>query len=251
MPKYRIHLANGKSLVLEGDTAPTDADIEAAADEAGVRTLLMSSGERSLDSANTSPSRPSPSVAGAVVGGGMAAAPAVARGLNAVAAPIARGAAPAATALVVANDLRQGNIRQAAYDAAAGSVASGAAAKVAPKIAGAVQRATAPASVRPSAILDAGGRAMGASVPGGVVTRVANAISRFAGPAGVAVDAIFGEGREGHRPIGETPATTAARQSDFAQQFKDMVNREAGREVITGNTTEEIIASIARYRASR
>lgn len=41
MPTYEYHLANGKTLVLEGDQEPTDQDVEEAAQQAGVRTLLM------------------------------------------------------------------------------------------------------------------------------------------------------------------------------------------------------------------
>jgi hypothetical protein len=55
----------------------------------------------------------------------------------------------------------------------------------------------------------------------------------------------------GDRPAGETAERTAQRQTDFARQFKEQVNAAAGREVITGNTTEEIIASIAAYRNRR
>ena len=36
MPKYRYALANGKSLVLEGETQPSDDDVEAIAKAQGV-----------------------------------------------------------------------------------------------------------------------------------------------------------------------------------------------------------------------
>lgn len=55
----------------------------------------------------------------------------------------------------------------------------------------------------------------------------------------------------GDRPAGETPERTSNRQTSFAHQFKDQVNREAGRQVITGTTKDEILESIARYRGSR
>ena len=41
MPEYTYPLANGKTLVLHGETSPTDADVEAAATQAGVRSLLQ------------------------------------------------------------------------------------------------------------------------------------------------------------------------------------------------------------------
>jgi hypothetical protein len=84
-----------------------------------------------------------------------------------------------------------------------------------------------------------------------MVSRMAGVLSRAAGPVSLGIETIFGPGKEGHRPHDETPATTAQRQADFARQFKNDVNAAAGREVITGDTTEEIIASIQRYRNQR
>src|SRR5262245_24324052 len=142
MPRYKFHLANGRSLVLEGDTMPSDGEVEAAADAAGVRTLLMRGEPDAIPASNPTGASPDgSSIVGPLVGAGMAATPAVVRGLNAAVAPVARAVAPTATALAVANDLRQGNVRQAVYDGAVGAGASSVAAKVTPKIAGAVQAA--------------------------------------------------------------------------------------------------------------
>lgn len=41
MPKYTYPLANGKTLTLEGETEPSQADVEAEANRHGVRSLLM------------------------------------------------------------------------------------------------------------------------------------------------------------------------------------------------------------------
>lgn len=41
MPKYTYPLANGKTLTLEGETEPSQADVEAEANQHGVRSLLM------------------------------------------------------------------------------------------------------------------------------------------------------------------------------------------------------------------
>lgn len=199
-----------------------DRAIEAAA------ARLYSEAGSSPTSNSPGPSS-TPSVRGAVVGAGMAAAPALVRGLHAAAGPLARNVAPAATALAVASDLRRGNFRQAAYDAATGTVASGAAAKIAPRVASAVQSVTAPASVRPTAILDATGRAMTAAAPAGFVSRLAGQLSRFAGPAGVAIDAAFGEGSAGHSSPMDTPAVVAARQANFQQQYDAMARAKAER----------------------
>ena len=45
MPEYTYPLANGKTLVLVGDDPPSDQDVEAAASQAGVRSLLRSIGK--------------------------------------------------------------------------------------------------------------------------------------------------------------------------------------------------------------
>jgi hypothetical protein len=55
----------------------------------------------------------------------------------------------------------------------------------------------------------------------------------------------------GDRPAGETPATTSQRTLSFAEKFKQDVNRQAGREIITGQTAPEILDSIARYKGQR
>ena len=52
----------------------------------------------------------------------------------------------------------------------------------------------------------------------------------------------------GDRPVGQTAATTAARQDTFAHQFSP---REAGRAVIEGDTVPEILDLIARHRAGK
>jgi hypothetical protein len=68
------------------------------------------------------------------------------------------------------------------------------------------------------------------------------------GIPGVIASMVF---EPGDRPAGETPERTAARQLDYARQYKEQVNRAAGYEVITGSTAPEIIESIARYRGQR
>ena len=45
MPEYTYPLANGKTLVLVGDDPPSDQDVDAAASQAGVRSLLRSIGK--------------------------------------------------------------------------------------------------------------------------------------------------------------------------------------------------------------
>jgi len=59
MPKYRYPLTNGKSLVLTGEAEPTDADVEAAARDAGVEQLLV--GATPPEPPVTSPAQPSAS----------------------------------------------------------------------------------------------------------------------------------------------------------------------------------------------
>jgi hypothetical protein len=61
------------------------------------------------------------------------------------------------------------------------------------------------------------------------------------------VDAVT---QPGHRATGETPERTAQRQTSFAHQFANDVNRQAGKIIIPveGKTTDEIIAAIAAYR---
>lgn len=83
------------------------------------------------------------------------------------------------------------------------------------------------------------------------MARAAGAISRAAGPVGLAIETIFGEGAAGHRPAGETATSTATRQLAYARKFQSDVNREAGREIVTGDTADEIIASIAAYRGTK
>ncbi len=196
---------------------------------------------------------------GAALGAGMALAPKAVAVVNRaagvagkVAAARAAGMVPAVVAVDAAGDLLRGD-RKAAAVKAGGAVAT----SQVPRVLRAVQAATAPARTvagGASTLLQASG--VPYSLPsmttaGGAVSRLASAMSRFAGPVGLAVETMFGDGAAGHRPDGETAATTADRQASFAQQFKEQVNREAGREVITGETTEQIIESIARYRAGR
>jgi hypothetical protein len=86
---------------------------------------------------------------------------------------------------------------------------------------------------------------------GELLARVASSpITRaITGPVAAIATMPFSEA--GDRPAGETPSRTASRQAEAAIQFKEQVNREAGRQVITGNTTDEILASIAAYRGRK
>ena len=256
MPTYRIKLANGGSLVLRGDVPPTDADVEAAADAAGVRSLLMTpGGETPAQEPSLSTTR-SPISPGVALGAGMAAAPAAVSLVNRaagvagrVAAGRAAGLVPAVVALDAGADVLRGDPKRAAMKAG-GAVA----ASQVPRVLRAVQAATAPARTvagGASAVLQASGVPYPlppVTTPGGLVSRAAGALSRFAGPVGLAVETMFGDGAAGHRPAGETAETTAHRQSDLAMRFKNDVNQQAGREVITGSTTEEILDSILCYR---
>lgn len=162
---------------------------------------------------------------GAAAGASLAAAPAVVRGMNAAADPagrlaasrLGRGSAGVA-ALDAAGRVMRGDYKGAAIEGAA----AGAAAAV-PRTAAAVERATAPASVRPSAILDAGGKVMSASVPGGFISRLAGAISRFAGPAaaaGLAYD-LYRAGQDAAargEKIGSLPTTEDIAREIIANQ---------------------------------
>jgi hypothetical protein len=133
MPSYRIKLANGKSLVLRGDEPPTDADIEAAATQAGVRALLMSSDTGEAPATGLSDSPPATTVAAlsALASGGMAAAPAVVGAARA----LAPRAVPLATGAVVARDLGRGDIAAAAEHGVLGTAAASTVGKVVDKIA--------------------------------------------------------------------------------------------------------------------
>lgn len=188
MPKFRIHLANGKSLVLEGDTPPSDQDIEDAAQAAGVRTLLMSAGD---DSEPASESRlPS---AGAAAGALMTAAPDVLRGVNATARRAMPVVGGLATGAAVIDDVRKGNIKQAAIDAAVGGTAT---ATIAPKVAKGIAMRTGPVGVLSSA------------------AKLARAAGPVAMGAGAAYD-LYNAGQEAAKrgeQIGSLPTVETVRQ---------------------------------------
>jgi hypothetical protein len=140
---------------------------------------------------------------GLAVGGGMAVAPAVVGGIRAAAAAAPRMVpkiAPALTAVAVADDLRKGNVRQAAYDAVGGTVASRYVPKVVKPIAAGVANAARNT---------------------GIITRLANAMGRYAGPAGLAIDALLTPGHQ----YNETPEQVAARQAEFQRRYDAMRRR--------------------------
>jgi hypothetical protein len=107
---------------------------------------------------------------------------------------------PVLTGAAVANDLRQGNVRQAAYDLAGGSVAS----RYVPRI------------VKPAAEWTAK-----AATNTGIISRLAAAMSRYAGPVGLAIDALSTPGHQ----YNETPEQVAARQAEFQRQYDAMRKR--------------------------
>jgi hypothetical protein len=227
VPEYVVHLANGKSLVLEGDQPPTDTDIEEAAQSAGVRSLLMS--EAGASPAKETSMSPTTAAAPLAVGAGAAGRKMVERLALQVATSPRTAKVPGmigtmATGAVVANDLRKGEYGRAASDAVIGG--------------GSTMLAKAASE---SALRNGSG-----AVAKAAGSNIARAIT---GPGALLATMPFTEA--GDRPTGETPQRTADRQADFARRFKEQVNRQAGREVIKGSTTEEIIASIAKYRSQR
>jgi hypothetical protein len=153
MPSYRIKLANGKSLVLRGDEPPTDADIESAATQAGVRPLLMSGDKGEAPATGPSDSTAAGLVSGlsALVGAGTAAAPAVVAAGGKLLASKAAGIVPAAVALDAAGDVMRGDYKKAAGKGAA-AYATSQAAKMLPGAArvAAGMRAASPAAAMAS-----------------------------------------------------------------------------------------------------
>lgn len=227
MPKYRIHLANGKSLVLEGDTPPSDSDIEQAATDAGVRSLLMARNDEG-EAQDTEPSNLR-SAAPTAVAAGAIARPIIERLAMQVATSPRTARVPGVvgavgTAAAVANDLRRGDYGRAASDAVIGTGGT------------LLGKAASESALRSGS---------------GVVAKAAgsNIAKAITGPGALLATMPFTEA--GDRPVGETPQRTADRQADFARKFKEQVNREAGREVISGETTEEILDSIAKYRGRK
>jgi hypothetical protein len=85
---------------------------------------------------------------------------------------------------------------------------------------------------------------------GGLLARLAaSPLARAAtGLPGVVASLVFDAG---DRPVGTDAASTARRQSEFAQQYREQINRQAGYELIKGQNAAEIIESIARYRSRR
>jgi hypothetical protein len=228
MPDYVFKLANGRELVLTGDSMPSDAEVEAAASQAGVRALLVPA---------TYTNHPA-----------NVAARTEADGTN----------GPAAVA--VANVARQGVERaamQVATSPNVGRAVNAVARPLASRAVGAGVGAViggAPGAVVGSAIPTApiarhGARIAETGIRGGSGLLARMAASPFAraatGLPGMLGSMVFDAG---DRPAGETPDTTAQRQLDYARQYKEQVNRAAGYEVITGSTAPEIIESIARYR---
>lgn len=169
-------------------------------------------------------------IAGLATGGALAAAPGAVSLLNRVAGVTANvagaraaGVVPAFVALDAAGDVVRGDHRRAAA-----KVGAAAASTQVPRVLRAVQAATAPTGTvagGASSVLTASGNPWqlpASTVRAGMFTRLANAMARFAGPAGLAVETLFGPGAAGHRPAGETPATTAARQAEFQRQYDAM-----------------------------
>lgn len=149
--------------------------------------------------------------AGVVAGLSAAALPAVVRGVNAAAkAGQAKRLFPALLGYDALSSLARGDVKRAATDAVS--------AYAVPKALGAVVEATAP--VRKAVARDALGRFVSMPTAGGFFARLAGMAGRYAGPIGVATDAVFGEGAAGHRPLAESPATTAQRSADFAAEYR-------------------------------
>jgi hypothetical protein len=83
---------------------------------------------------------------------------------------------------------------------------------------------------------------------GGLLAKVAGseAAKVLTGPLAVVASMPFTDA--GDRPAGETLEATTKRQAKMAFDYKDMVNRDAGRELIHGNTPEAVLDSIAQYQ---
>lgn len=241
-------------------TAVRDRVIETAPDgldETTFNALL----DRELAAAESTDPAPadidseSPSLASAATFAGMKTAPAIVALTNKAAkaavpllksvararVPIVGAKAPGVIAMDAALKLHRGDVSGAAK-----STAAAVAVTQAPKIAAAVQRATAPTSGTTAS----GARWTLKPGMGGSVTRIGGLLSRLAGPVAVGYEAMFGDNAAGHRPYGETAETTAARQEQMARDYKALVNaKQPG--AITGETVDEILASIARYRGAR
>jgi hypothetical protein len=222
MPDYVFKLANGRELVLTGDSMPSDAEVEAAASQAGVRSLLVPA---------TYANHPA-NVAARTENAGTNGPAAVA-----VANVARQGVERAAMQVATSPNLGRAVNAASRPAAAATARAIGATGGLPGYLAG--EALTNPAVVRTVETGIRGGSGLLARM---AASPFARAVTGLPGMLGSMVfDA-------GDRPAGETPDTTAQRQLDYARQYKEQVNRAAGYEVITGSTAPEIIESIARYR---
>jgi hypothetical protein len=199
MPKYRFHLANGKSLVLEGDEMPTDDEVQAAADHAGVRSLLMrSSDETEPATASSSPVGPLTVAAagvarrGAVYAGEqLATHPMVGRAVNAASSPAGR---VAARAVGVTGGLP-------------GYIAS--------------EAATSPMVTKAAEAAARGGGSLVARAAASPLARAATGLPGIVG--------LMPFTESGDRPLGETAQTTADRQRAFEAEAARLKAAEAER----------------------
>ena len=189
-----------------------------------------------------------PSAGGTALFAGMKAVPGIVAGVNAGARAIGKAAksrvgrlTPGIIALDAAGDVVRGDVGGAVKSSAAAAAMS-----QVPRVAAAVQHATAPTS----GVSASGVKWTLKPGMGGGLSRLAALVSRISGPVAVGYEALFGDNAAGHRPYGEMAETTAARQAQFAREYQAMVNAKRPG-TITGTTVDEILASIARYRGSR
>jgi hypothetical protein len=162
------------------------------------------------------------------------AAGAVRRGVERAALEVATSPATAKAARIVGGPLAARGV-----GAAAGAVIGGPAGAV---IGNTLGDAAAPLTQRGLEAVTRGG--------GSFVTRLAqSALARgITGLPGMLTSMVM---EPGDRPVGETPQRTAGRQAEFAREYQRNVNAKAGRQVIRGNSVDEILASIAKYRGSK
>ena len=170
---------------------------------------------------------------GAVAFGAMKAAPAMVTGMN-------RGAGLAGQVAATLRKSRAGRLAPTLVGLdAVSDVLQGKPGSAASKVGGAAALTAIPKLLN---------GLQGGSGAGSLLARGAGALSRSAGPLSLMLETILGSGSAGHRPAGETDATTARRQENFARQYADQVNRKAGRQVIQGNTPADLMAAIEKYR---
>jgi len=227
MPRFKVALANGKTLTLEGDTPPSDSDIESAADAAGVRSLLMHSGgaDDDRDSSDGGASAGGMGLAGEALAGAAAAAPKILSGINTAAVmggKLATGkaaaVAPAAVAVDAVRNLAEGKPKTAAAEVAGAYATT----KVAPRLLTVLARLTGPI--------------------GGLST-AANIASKASGPLALATaPKAISDAIELYDQLALSPEERAAKDQKFREQYGpgskfarrpwDTATEQAAREVI-------------------